>query len=387
MSAYPASATPWTADQAREWRRARVPWWANPRWSGLGWLVVLIVSVVAEGEPTECGGDTGTACPIMWVDPAIAAIVIGQVGLALVAPAVGTVTRRVVLALMVVPAPFGLVIGHTWVRWMFEVCAAWTFMAVGYEHRAHRKQIAALPGHRVTTALPPAGSLPWAVRRRLQLLAGLLVVAGGVALITGGVVRQLVENDLWRRAEILDGTVTAVDEDGLRIRVRIADGTERWLHTYVAEYYPPGTALEVRVNGDWARLEPYDPFWWALGGYLSLIFGTTVTGYAAHWRHGLRKVWRGPSRLLVVKVRRRGANFLILPADGPDDKPLLIVPSHHVLRQDGSSVRTDQLREGEVARRGVLRAVVCGDPCEGAALIIRTAGLVFLPAGPARMPK
>jgi hypothetical protein len=369
---------PWTADQARQWRAAVLPRWLDPRWSALGWLTALVLLIGLEGDPNTCGGAGQRPCPSQWVDGAIGAIAVGQVGLVFAAPALGAVTRRVVIGLMYAPAPFAFYVEHVWLRRLFLACSIWTALTSLLAQRARRRQIAALPEGSEGPPLPPLRSVrPAQVFKTVRLAGALTVMALGLVLLGTGGVRQHLEDVHWRNASPLPGVVEAVSDDGTQVRVRLStDPTTRWVPTDYPEDSPVGIGVTVWVDGTWARLyqDPFAQVLWLMGGYLCLLAGAATVAYALRWRRELHTLWKKQTRALRVRLGYSDGKLLIYPSDDPTAPPLLVVPRGQTF---------------EVADDGDVRwhpksGALYGDPSHGAVVAVYAEGQVILPSGRAR---
>jgi hypothetical protein len=380
MESFLAEVAPWTSDQARRWRAAVPPWWLDRRWAALGWLTALFLYARLDRHGAACGTDAGQQpCPSQWISAAIFVIVAGQVGLVFAAPALGAVTRRVVIGLMAAPAPFAFYVEQVWLRRLFYACSAWTALTAVFAQWARRRQLAVLPSSSDGPPLPPLRFVrPAQVFRTARLAGALVAMALGPVLLGVAGALQHIDDVHWQHATAEYGHVEAVSDDRTHVRVRLSlDQTTRWVLGDFSKDDPVGSDVLVWVDGPtWASFyhDPYAQVSWIGSGYLCLLAGGTTAAYVLRWRRDLRVLWAEQTRILGVRLGYTHDQLLIYPADDLEAPPALVIPRGRTFEETGGGQVTWHPTSG----------ALYGDPSNGAVVAVRAEGQVILPSGRAR---
>ncbi|WP_020576654.1 hypothetical protein [Actinopolymorpha alba] len=309
----------WSPAAASTWRRARPPRWADPRFSAVGWALILVLLVATDVTP-PCSD--AAPCPRpgadVLVESLIFALAFAHIAWVGWLPAMTWVTTPLILVSAVLwPDEF---VGNSarWVLALVPLAAVWTLGTLFVRHVGRRRQLEAAAT--VATAVPALPKpLPPRARWPLRLVAGCAAVLASLAVLAYAVQQHQSDADHARRARPVTATVVAHKDDGFVVRVRWPqpgpDGRD--LEAWDATGYPVGSTTTVLVDETWARLaaEPYDASGWgALSTGLALL-GFTLIGDEVAWRRQLAAFVRGSVPALRV---------WICPSDDGD---VLVFPS------------------------------------------------------------
>lgn len=392
----------WNRAATMDWLRARPARWSDPRLSAVGWAVMVALFVA-----TDTSGGCSEAAPCMIDrDDVLGAVVVAaalaHIGWLVWVPEVAWITTPVVVVVSVV-SPGSIVGGAaSWVLWLVVPAAAWTLATLWRRRSGRVRQLEIVAPLASTMALPPVPAPAWD-RRTLRLLAGFAALAAAAGLVAYTLHWQATENAHVRQATRVPGAVLAHLDDGyaLRVRLRPPGAGVRKLETFDASGYPVGSAVQVLVDGSWARLaaEPFDPTGWYMLAAGFALLGTTLVVTTLAWRRRLAALASGPVPALAVWVdpdrdhflmfRQRWVQHAVVYAadDESMSRPLFAVPVE-ALEAGHDDLRDDDLPDDDLPDDDEPGpATLFGLPGDGAVIALRVEGdepLLLLPTGPAR---
>ena len=353
---------------------------------------VVVVAVVVVVEPSPAC-TASSPCGPYWLDAVFTGLWVASTVAMFIDrwTGVGLGAAALVLAVpqqMADPLPW----------WAFALLAGYVgvLVAVAIVRQRHRSAVAAeLASGATSTTLNPLkrgrGSWPSASAFGLGLPVAVGLMAAAVAAAGWGWHVQSVEADQEAAAQVVEGTIMALNDDDSTVHVAVPalDSTVTVDVLHTADY-PLGhtSAFWLLPDGDVRPVaEPYDA---ALWGFLAaLLAGLSLSAGArvVRRRRGQLALFDRPQPVIAARARRHPklAEIYSVPVDGQIDHPVLEIALRWVNLDDPRKPpvpRRTWARSGDRAengaddggRPGLVDVELIGTPADGHWCAVRHIG-------------